>query len=80
MDLPGGRVTLGGTAKGVGMIHPSMATMLCFIATDATVEPGFLQAALGESVDASFNMIDVDGDQSTNDTVLVFGARFVWKF
>ena len=72
LDLSGRKVTLGGCAKGVGMVHPNMATMLCFIATDAAVERGFLQQALSESVDASFNMIDVDGDQSTNDTVLVF--------
>jgi glutamate N-acetyltransferase/amino-acid N-acetyltransferase len=70
LDLSGRRVTLGGAAKGVGMIHPNMATMLCIIATDASVEQGFLQRALSESVSASFNMIDVDGDQSTNDTVL----------
>ena len=72
VDLSGRRAVLGGTAKGSGMIHPNMATMLCFIATDANVERRFLQRALIESVNASFNMIDVDGDQSTNDTVLVF--------
>ena len=71
-DLDGHRVTLGGAAKGVGMIHPNMATMLAFIATDAAVETSFLQQATKEAVDASFNMIDVDGDTSTNDTVLVF--------
>ena len=65
-------ITVGGAAKGVGMIHPNMATMLCFITTDASVEAVFLQNALSEAVNASFNMIDVDGDQSTNDTVLVF--------
>ena len=72
VEIEGRTVTLGGAAKGVGMIHPGMATMLCFVATDAAVESGFLQEALSEAVDASFNMIDVDGDQSTNDTVLVF--------
>ncbi len=71
VDVSGRRVTLGGTAKGVGMIHPNMATMLCCVATDAVVEPGFLQRALRESADVSFNMIDVDSDQSTNDTLLV---------
>ena len=71
VDLSGRRITLGGAAKGSAMLHPNMATMLAFIATDAPVEQRFLQQALGESVDASFNMIDVDGDQSTNDTVLV---------
>jgi glutamate N-acetyltransferase/amino-acid N-acetyltransferase len=64
--------SIGGAAKGVGMIHPNMATMLCFLTTDADVEPGFLQTALSAAVELSFNMIDVDGDQSTNDTVLLF--------
>ena len=71
VDIGGTRITLGGAAKGVGMIHPDMATMLAFISTDADVEQGFLQSALSEAVDVSFNMIDVDGDTSTNDTVLV---------
>ena len=64
-------VTIGGMAKGAGMIHPNMATMLGFITSDALVEPSFLQAALRRAVDVSFNMISVDGDTSTNDTVLV---------
>ena len=72
LELDGQTVTLGGAAKGVGMIHPNMATMLGFVATDAAVEPAFLRTALSEAVDASFNMLDIDGDQSTNDTVLVF--------
>ena len=72
LDIDGTKVVLGGAAKGVGMIHPNMATMLCLIATDAPVEQGFLQHALTEAVSDSFNMIDIDGDQSTNDTVLVF--------
>jgi glutamate N-acetyltransferase/amino-acid N-acetyltransferase len=67
----GRKVTVGGAAKGVGMIHPNMATMLCFVSTDAPVVQPFLQEALTEAVNASFNMIDVDGDQSTNDTVMV---------
>jgi glutamate N-acetyltransferase/amino-acid N-acetyltransferase len=67
----GRKITVGGSAKGVGMIHPNMATMLGFVSTDAPVEGRFLQAALTEAVNASFNMIDVDGDQSTNDTVLL---------
>ena len=71
LEISGRRVILGGAAKGIGMIHPNLATMLCFVATDAAVERGFLQQALRESVEVSFNMIDVDGDQSTNDTVLV---------
>lgn len=64
-------VTLGGMAKGSGMIHPDMATMLAFLATDAAVEPSALQAALKHAVDRSFNCISVDGDTSTNDTVLL---------
>ncbi len=64
--------TVGGVAKGVGMIHPDMATMLSFITCDASISEGFLQESLSAAVDVSFNMIDVDGDQSTNDTVLVF--------
>ena len=71
VDVPGGRIIVGGAAKGVGMIHPNMATMLCFMATDAKVQPRFLQKVLSDAVDASFNMIDVDGDMSTNDTVLI---------
>ena len=72
VELDGRKVVIGGAAKGVGMIHPNMATMLAFVATDAPVEQGFLQAALGRAVEASFNMCSVDGDQSTNDTVLLF--------
>jgi glutamate N-acetyltransferase/amino-acid N-acetyltransferase len=71
VDLSGGRIIVGGAAKGVGMIHPNMATMLCFLSTDAKVQPAFLQSVLSAAVDSSFNMIDVDGDMSTNDTVLV---------
>ena len=72
LEIEGRPITLGGAAKGVGMIHPNMATMLGFVTTDAAVENKFLRAALTEAVGLSFNMIDVDGDQSTNDTVLVF--------
>ncbi len=64
-------ITLGGMAKGSGMIHPNMATLLGFITTDAAVEKAFLQKALKTAVDLSFNMISVDGDTSTNDMVLV---------
>jgi glutamate N-acetyltransferase/amino-acid N-acetyltransferase len=63
--------TIGGAAKGSGMIHPDLATLLCFITTDAAVDRGFLQMALKKAVDASFNMISVDGDTSPNDMVLV---------
>ena len=64
--------TIGGVAKGVGMIHPDMATMLSFITCDANVGVDFLRDALRDAVNLSFNMVDIDGDQSTNDTVLLF--------
>ncbi len=60
-----------GLAKGAGMIHPDMATMLAFVMTDALVEPGFLDLALRRAADTSFNSITVDGDTSTNDMVLI---------
>jgi glutamate N-acetyltransferase/amino-acid N-acetyltransferase len=67
----GGRiVTIGGMAKGSGMIHPNMATMLAYLTTDAAIAPAALQSALRSAVDQSFNCITVDGDTSTNDTVL----------
>lgn len=67
----GGRtVTIGGMAKGSGMIHPNMATMLAYLTTDAAIAPPALQRALRSAVDQSFNCITVDGDTSTNDTVL----------
>lgn len=62
---------IGGVCKGAGMIHPNMATMLCFLTTDASVESNFLKKCLKEAVDDSFHMISVDGDTSTNDTVLL---------
>ncbi|MBO9360620.1 MAG: bifunctional glutamate N-acetyltransferase/amino-acid acetyltransferase ArgJ [Thermoflexus sp.] len=64
-------VTIGGMAKGAGMIHPHMATMLALITTDVAVEPELLDDLLRAAVDASFHRISVDGDQSTNDTVLI---------
>ena len=64
-------VTIGGMAKGFGMIHPNMCTMLAFITTDAKISRKALQAALGEDVEDTYNMISVDGDTSTNDTVLL---------
>jgi len=57
--------------KGVGMIHPNMATMLCFVTTDAAAEQRFLASALRDAVDDSFNMIDIDSDTSPDDTVVV---------
>lgn len=67
----GGRlITIGGMAKGSGMIHPNMATMLAYLTTDAAITSSVLQQALRSAVDNSFNCITVDGDTSTNDTVL----------
>ena len=71
---PGTSIDLGAIAKGSGMIHPNMATMLLFITTDAKVEPAVLQAALSSVVPATFNQISVDGDTSTNDTVLLLAS------
>lgn len=71
VEIKGKKVTVGGMCKGAGMIHPNMATMLCFITTDACIEKSTLQKMTSAIVDDSFNMISVDGDTSTNDTVLV---------
>lgn len=71
VDLDGTTITIGAMAKGSGMIHPNMATMLGFITTDAAVESGCLQQILKEVVNTSFNMISVDGDTSTNDMVVL---------
>ena len=72
--LDGKRGRLVGVAKGAGMIHPNMATMLGFVMTDADVAPAALSKMLKASVDQSFNSISVDGDTSTNDTVLVMAS------
>ncbi len=71
IELPGGTVTLGGMAKGAGMIHPNMATLLGVFTTDANVAPELLDQMLRTAVDQSFNRISIDGDTSTNDTVLL---------
>jgi len=63
--------SIGGVAKGSGMIHPDLATLLCFLTTDAAVEKDFLQEALKKAVDISFNMVSIDGDTSPNDMVLL---------
>jgi len=63
--------SIGGVAKGAGMIHPNMATLLCFLTTDAAVERNFLKKALKKAVDVSFNMVSIDGDTSPNDMVLL---------
>ena len=70
-EVDGREVNMGGIAKGSGMIHPNMATMLAFIVTDIAIEPKFLKTIVKETVDKSFNMITVDGDTSTNDMVIV---------
>ncbi|MDF7824236.1 bifunctional glutamate N-acetyltransferase/amino-acid acetyltransferase ArgJ [Pontiellaceae bacterium B12227] len=70
LEIEGRSVKIVGFAKGAGMIEPNMATMLSYITTDAAVEQHALQAALKKAVDSSFNRISIDGDQSTNDTVL----------
>ena len=68
----GGKVCkLGGIAKGSGMIHPNMATMLVFITTDAAIKPELLQKALSGDIQNTFNMVSVDGDTSTNDMVCI---------
>ena len=71
VSLSGGDVMIAGMSKGSGMIHPNMATMLSVIATDAAVPPNILDGILRYAVDRSFNCITVDGDTSTNDTVLL---------
>lgn len=71
LELGGKAVTIGGTAKGSGMIHPNMATLLCFITTDAAVSALCLKKALKHAAALSFNMITVDGDSSTNDTAVI---------
>jgi glutamate N-acetyltransferase/amino-acid N-acetyltransferase len=70
-ELEGKTVRIGGIAKGAGMIDPNMATMLCFMSTDAAIDKKLLQRALSVSVEQSFNRITIDGDMSTNDTVLM---------
>jgi glutamate N-acetyltransferase/amino-acid N-acetyltransferase len=72
LKIDGKPVALSVMCKGAGMIEPNMATMLCFIMTDAVIEKASLQKALSASVKESFNRISVDGDMSTNDTVLMF--------
>ena len=71
VEIGGKTVTIGGMSKGSGMIHPNMATTLSFITTDAAISHDVLQSLLGKTVDDTYNMISVDGDTSTNDSVLV---------
>ena len=71
VELGGKTVTIGGMCKGSGMIHPNMCTMLAFVTTDAAISKELLQRAVSADVKDTFNMISVDGDTSTNDTLLV---------
>ncbi len=74
MTLGGKTVTVGGIAKGSGMIHINMGTMLSFVTTDAAVSAEMLEAALKEAVEDSYNMVSVDGDTSTNDTLAIMAS------
>jgi glutamate N-acetyltransferase/amino-acid N-acetyltransferase len=74
-----GSFTIGGIAKGAGMIHPNMGTMLCFITTDASVDRAVLDKVLRQAVDVSFNMVTIDGDTSPNDTVVVLANGMAGK-
>ena len=71
IEIGGKTVTIGGMCKGSGMIHPNMCTMLSFVTTDADITKELLQEALSEDVKDTYNMVSVDGDTSTNDTVLL---------
>lgn len=73
-EIGGKIVRIGGISKGSGMIHPNMATMLCFVTTDAAISPAMLQKAVKLSADKTFNMISIDGDTSTNDTLSVMAS------
>lgn len=74
MTLGGKKVTVGGIAKGSGMIHINMGTMLSFVTTDAAVSAEMLECALREAVEDSYNMVSVDGDTSTNDTLAIMAS------
>ena len=73
-DLNGVKARIAGCAKGSGMIHPNMATMLSFLTTDVNITPELLQVALSKVVDDTFNMVSVDGDTSTNDTCCILAS------
>jgi len=74
VELQAGTVTIGGMAKGAGMVHPNMATMLCVVTTDAGLDPLLARRALQTAADRSFNQISIDGDTSTNDTLVLFAS------
>ena len=71
VPVSGGTIRIGGAAKGAGMVHPNMATMFVFMTTDAELQGGTLQRLLSETVANSFNLLSIDGDQSTSDTALL---------
>jgi glutamate N-acetyltransferase/amino-acid N-acetyltransferase len=75
ITIGGATVTITGISKGAGMIKPNMATMLGYVATDANVAPGLVQALVTEAADASFNRITIDGDTSTNDSFVLIATR-----
>ena len=75
LTIGGRTVTITGISKGAGMIRPNMATMLGFMATDAVIEPGLLQALVREAADLSFNRITIDGDTSTNDSFVLVATK-----
>lgn len=72
--IGGKAVRIGGISKGSGMIHPNMATMLCFVTTDAAISSEMIAAAVKEAADCTFNMVSIDGDTSTNDTFAVMAS------
>jgi glutamate N-acetyltransferase/amino-acid N-acetyltransferase len=74
-EQQGSEINIGGIAKGSGMIHPDLATLLCFLTTDAAVGHELLTSALRKAVNASFNMVTVDGDTSPNDSVIIMASR-----
>jgi glutamate N-acetyltransferase/amino-acid N-acetyltransferase len=76
IETASGKITIGGTVKGAGMIEPNMATMLAFLTTDASVSSSFLKECLAEAVQKSFNLMTIDGDMSTNDSVLFLANGF----
>ena len=78
VDVAGKVVTIGGCSKGSGMIHPNMATMLGFVTCDAAVDPALWRRMTSAAADASFNQISVDGDTSTNDTLLCLASGAAW--
>ncbi|MEC7543622.1 MAG: bifunctional glutamate N-acetyltransferase/amino-acid acetyltransferase ArgJ [Verrucomicrobiota bacterium] len=75
IETPGGEITVGGVVKGAGMIEPNMATMLAFLTTDAGASPELLKTILKQAVDQSFKLMTIDGDMSTNDSVVLLANK-----